>query len=620
MLSKLEIYLSCFPNAISQQDFIKKFKPYLMGELSKDSGKDTRRLVVTLNTYNMLNIYNFLKEADIENEMGEYIDKSLNSYYLSSSLKYLEDIEGDQILRNYQRVDVATLTYLYNQGVDGLIDRSDPRTGKTPKCYKFIDELPLKKILFVGVSSDKFKKELDLKQFINKDATVINGDANKRQKLYENYNEGWMITSPRSITLDLVSYEKKIEKIEKEYIEITKQRISEYSGEDKIKKINEINGQMRAEKKKAISKVEDTFKVLKLIDFDVIIIDEAHFLRNSTTLQTKTIKKYFKSTKLKYAMSGTLASNKNNDVFGVLQFLYPDIFTNKTSFEHRFFNVDIQRGAGGRKFEVVGELKKSMYDEFHEIVDSISVKRIQAEALPWVGEMIKEIIPVEMSDKQLKYYNDMREQFEVDSEDLQVFAPNVLTQLTRLQQISNHPSIINNDENAKKIKSGKLDYILEWLENNPDEKVIIISRFTTYLEFLHEKLIDKYQDKVVLLKGDKTERQHEIIDQFQNGNKQIMLAQIKVIQTGHTLDNCNTIIFADISYTPDENLQASQRITDTVDKGENKQIKQVIYLQNKNSIDEVVYQIQKNKQGIVDYVNNNKDYILDKISNGTVKS
>jgi SNF2 family DNA or RNA helicase len=93
-------------------------------------------------------------------------------------------------------------------------------------------------------------------------------------------------------------------------------------------------------------------------------------------------------------------------------------------------------------------------------------------------------IEVEMPPKQRKAYEEMLHLFTV--EEAGVDAPSVLAQLTRLRQICLAPELLN-----IAAPSAKEQFILEWLENNPNEQVIIFSNFSSYLKKLAQRIGEK---------------------------------------------------------------------------------------------------------------------------------
>jgi SNF2 family DNA or RNA helicase len=207
-----------------------------------------------------------------------------------------------------------------------------------------------------------------------------------------------------------------------------------------------------------------------------LVIDEAHFLRNYKSQQSKAIFQLGKNATKRLALTGTPAVNKGDDLYGILHFLYPSRFSSYWSFVERYFKVwDSPWGVK----EVSGYKRK---EELQEILDLISVQRKRSEVMQWVPPKQYQTISLEMPPKQRKAYKEMLHLFTV--EEAGVDAPSVLAQLTRLRQICLAPELL-----GIAAPSAKEQFILEWLENNPNEQVIIFSNFSSYLKKLHDKVM-----------------------------------------------------------------------------------------------------------------------------------
>jgi SNF2 family DNA or RNA helicase len=180
-------------------------------------------------------------------------------------------------------------------------------------------------------------------------------------------------------------------------------------------------------------------------------------------------------------------------------------------------------------------------------------------------------------------------------EEADVDAPSVLAQLTRLRQICLAPELL--EINAP---SAKEQFILEWLENNPNEQVVIFSNFSSYLFKLREKIKGS---KLIIGATSKIERQYTV-DSFQLGKCKVLLANIQAAGVGLTLDKASTVIFLDRAYTPSENAQAEDRIVPTTETSN--QDCMIIDVVCQDSIDETINDILSKKKSVIEVVNNYK--------------
>jgi SNF2 family DNA or RNA helicase len=244
--------------------------------------------------------------------------------------------------------------------------------------------------------------------------------------------------------------------------------------------------------------------------------------------------------------------------------------------------------------EISGYKRK---EELQEILDLISVQRKRSEVMQWIPPKQHQTITLEMAPKQRKAYDEMLHIFTVEEAD--VDASGVLAQLTRLRQICLAPELL--EINAP---SAKEQFILEWLEDNPDEQVIIFSNFSSYLKKL-KAILDKKQIENGMIIGETSkELRNSYVGHFQQGHTRVLLANIQAAGTGLTLDAAGTVIFLDRAYTPSDNAQAEDRIVPTTQQAN--QSCTIIDVVCKNSVDETINDLLKKKKSVIEVINNYK--------------
>jgi SNF2 family DNA or RNA helicase len=219
--------------------------------------------------------------------------------------------------------------------------------------------------------------------------------------------------------------------------------------------------------------------------------------------------------------------------------------------------------------------------------------------MSWIPAVQRQTIELEMPSKQRKAYDEMLHLFTV--EEANVDAPSVLAQLTRLRQICLAPELLD-----IKAPSVKEQFILEWLENNPNEQVIIFSNYSSYLKNLYAKIVGnsavkQIQTGLIIGETPKHSRQRTI-DLFQEGTCKTILANIQAAGTGLTLDAGSTIIFLDRDYVPANNEQAEARILPTTETSN--QDCMIIDVVCRNSIDQKINDLLSKKQNIIEVINN----------------
>jgi SNF2 family DNA or RNA helicase len=491
--------------------------------------------VKSKNAYKVPNTLGSLRELHKAGyDVAEYGKKKAQARELLLMFKSSNQYrELDKRLRPYQHQDIRFLQQLPNAAIF-----NEQRTGKTPTTLKLLEAEEHEKIIIICPASLvlNWKKEVETwtKGYYS---FAVSGNKTKRLKTYQNWTctKGFLILSKDTAKADFDH-------------------------------------------------------LINLKENYALVVDEAHFLRNYKSQQSKAVFQLGKNASKRLALTGTPSVNSGSDCYGILHFLYPSRFSSYWSFVERYFKV-FEAPWGVR--EVSGYKRK---EELQEVLDLISVQRKRSEVMQWIPPKQYQTISLQMDSKQRKAYDEMLHMFTVEEADLD--APSVLAQLTRLRQICLAPELLN-----IAAPSAKEQFILEWLENNPNEQVIIFSNFSSYLRTLFMKLSKR--DDIGLIIGDtpKTTRQ-AIVDQFQSGSCKLILANIQAAGVGLTLDKASTVIFLDRAYTPSENAQAEDRIVPTTENSN--QDCMIIDVVCENSIDEHINDILSKKKSVIEVVNNYK--------------
>jgi SNF2 family DNA or RNA helicase len=472
-------------------------------------------------------------------DVTEYGKQKANHRNLFLDIKKRSDITAipgkQKGLRPYQRVDIQFLSLLPHGAVF-----NEQRTGKTPTTLKLIEAEGHERVIVVCPASLVLNWEKEVQTWTDYDCYSVKGTKKARSKIYVEWtsNKGFLVLSYETLRADS--------------------------------------------------------DLLNASDY-VLVVDEAHRLRNYKSLQSKAIYKLGKNAIKRLALTGTPAVNKGDDLFGILHFLYPEKFSSYWQFVERYFKTwDTPWGS-----KQVSSYKRE--EELKEILDLISVQRKRSEVMQWVPAKQYQTIEVEMDAKQRKAYESMLNTFIVQEDDeIKADAPSVLAQLTRLRQICLSPDLLD-----IKAPSAKEEFILEWLEDNPNEQVIIFSNFSSYLKKLKDKIANQGFKTGMIIGETNTGLRHKHVTSFQQGYTQIILANIQAAGTGLTLDKASTVIFLDRSYVYTDNVQAEDRIIPTTQASN--QNSTIIDVVCKDSIDQKINELLSKKQSIIEVVNNYKN-------------
>ena len=310
--------------------------------------------------------------------------------------------------------------------------------------------------------------------------------------------------------------------------------------------------------------------------FDLVIIDEAHYIKNATAQRTKLINDIIKNTERIWLLTGTPMTSRPIDYFNLLSIIDSPVAKNWMAYAIRYCS-GYQFNVGGRKvWNVTGA---SNLEELRDRTLGLTLRRLKENVLDLPDKIIT---PVYLRLKSKSYENVMGEYYDWydknpdESKSLTV----QFSKLTKVRQI---------------IADEKIAQTIELAENilEQDKKVIIFCNFTDSLN----KITEHFGKTAVKLDGSmsKPERQNSV-DQFQDNPKvKVFVGNIKAAGVGITLTSAEAVIMNDLSFLPSDHAQAEDR---AYRYGQKNNVL-VYYPIFENTIEGVIYDILNNKKQVI---------------------
>ena len=211
---------------------------------------------------------------------------------------------------------------------------------------------------------------------------------------------------------------------------------------------------------------------------DMVIVDEAHRIKNRKTKTARWIKHI--PTVRRIALTGTPMEKNPADLWSILNFIAPQDFPAYWGFVMR--NLIVESGYWEKY--IVGGPKDP--EAFGELLSPYMIRRTKEEVVPELPEKLAFEIRVPLNEPQKELYDEIRKQKDilVTAGDRELFIPNALALLTRLQQISAYPPLLDFDAG---IGSAKLDWLATFMEDHPNDKLVVFTRFRNLALHLREK-------------------------------------------------------------------------------------------------------------------------------------
>lgn len=312
----------------------------------------------------------------------------------------------------------------------------------------------------------------------------------------------------------------------------------------------------------------------------MIAFDECHKCKNPSTQQGKAILKLQAETMI--AMTGTPLMNVPQDLYIILKWL---------GFEkHAFYSFKnhycVMGGYGG--YEIIGY--KNL-DELQERLNEIMLRRLKKDILDLPEKTYIDEY-VDMTAKQAVVYKEVYSELKSNIDQLAV-SNNPLAQLIRLRQATGFTGILSSQIQ----ESAKLDRMEELIEEAHDngKKVVIFSNWTQMTDAIYTRLTGKY--KIGQITGETADNQRQqIVDDFQNGDIEVLIGTAGAMGTGLTLTAGTVEIFVDEPW----NSALKEQCVDRCHRiGQNSNLT-VYTLMCKDTIDERIHDIVLKKGAMAD--------------------
>lgn len=505
-----------------------------------------------------------------EFEMNETLNQEFDNFTSKAkNIKYNPYIYADEYANYVETVNKSLTRKLYDYQMKASFhlafsinacNFSVPGSGKTSIVYGaysyLLENKKVEKILIIGPLSSKKPWELEY---------------------YENFGK----------VPDLCDISSLSKHDKKEYL--TSNLIFH-------KKINFINYE-------GLSDLTELFIKFISNSKTMVVLDEAHKIKNPDSLRSKKIMKFSEYATSKIILTGTPMPNGYPDLYNLFEFLWP----NKNIVGLNYFTLKSL------------SKKQNPSQEISRLMDNISpfYVRISKENLNLPPAVFHDPIRIKMTNTQHQIYSTIADDYINDTDDFDFDYELIIqlkkAKLIRLMQTLTNPTVISKSEKISELQeTSKLDFgIYSQIKNydnleiplkyketlrlvndilNRKEKVIIWTIFTYNLRSLGQFLTKSgiYNE---LLYGDIDNINREkIIENFHNdSNLNVLIANPAAVSESISLHKvCNNAIYVDLNFNAANYMQSKDRIHRVGLNSD--RITNYYFILFENTIDEVIYQ------------------------------
>lgn len=336
--------------------------------------------------------------------------------------------------------------------------------------------------------------------------------------------------------------------------------------------------------------------------FKYVVADEAQYIKNNNTKNSKAIKTINAETK--FALTGTPIENSLSELWSIFDFIMPGYLYKYKKFKELYETPIIKE----QNEDVMNKLKKQ--------IEPFVLRRTKGEVLTELPDKTVTILNNEMSEEQYNIYMSYMAQArkeimsQIDINGFEKSQIKILSLLMRLRQICCHPKLFLREYEGE---SSKLNQCIEIIQDAVlgGHKILLFSSYTSMFEIIEGKLKNIGVKYLKLTGQTKVGERIELVDKFNTDeNIKVFLISLKAGGTGLNLTGADMVIH----YDPWWNLSAENQATDRTYRIGQKRNVQVYKLITKNSIEEKIYELQQKKAKLIDNMLSTDATFINKLS------
>ena len=331
---------------------------------------------------------------------------------------------------------------------------------------------------------------------------------------------------------------------------------------------------------------------LKQVTWDTVVLDEAQGIKNPLSRAARAARNL--NARHRLALTGTPVENRLTELWSLFEFLNPGYLGPITSFRENFAN----------RIERFGD--ESTARQLQRLVRPMILRRLKSDPaiapdLPAKLEQ-REFCP--LTPEQATLYEatvrDMMEQIEGATG--MERRGRILSALTKLKQVCDHPALLLHDRSAVPGRSGKLERLVEMLTEAFEEgdRALVFTQYAEMGEMLREHLSRTFQVDVPFLHGSLSARERDLlIRRFQDPRgPPVFVLSLKAGGFGINLTRANRVFHFDRWWNPAVEDQATDRAHRI---GQRSRV-MVHKFVTEGTLEERIEQLLEQKRGLADRV------------------
>jgi len=324
-------------------------------------------------------------------------------------------------------------------------------------------------------------------------------------------------------------------------------------------------------------------EIIKDGRFDLIVADEANYLKNVSTTRWKTAAKVIRPDSWVWLLTGTPAAQSPEDAYGLARIVNPG---------------GVPKFLGAFKDTVMNKItqfkwvpKPNATETVHRVLQpAIRFTKDECLDLPEMTYVTRE---VPLSKQQEKYYQQMRTEMLMMAAGEEISAVNAAAKLTKLLQISAGSAYADNKEVVDFDCRSRMNALKEVIDES-SHKVLVFAPYRHSVFAVTQELKKSGYTVAVIDGSVPPGKRTEIFNRFQTTPEpRILVIQPQAASHGVTLHAANTIVWWSPVMSIETYLQANARVHRAGQKNKTT----VVHLQG-SSVERKVYRMLQDKVNI----------------------
>ncbi|CAM9437664.1 unnamed protein product, partial [Scytosiphon promiscuus] len=321
--------------------------------------------------------------------------------------------------------------------------------------------------------------------------------------------------------------------------------------------------------------------ILRKTEWQYIIVDEGHRMKNSQSKFAQTLGTMYQS-RNRLLLTGTPLQNNLPELWALLNFLLPTIFNSVDTFDHWFNQpfATFKGGGGGGADENAAEGDQDMMsseermlviNRLHELLRPFMLRRVKTEVMGQLPEKVEKVLRCDLSGWQRSLYKQIQESgaFGIAQEQgIGVASGKGLSNVfMQLRKVCNHPYLFFDDRWPSDLdlirSSGKfelLDRMLPKLKAG-GHRVLMFSQMTRAMDILEDFFTFRGYSYLRLDGATSSEEREKRMARFNAPDSPyfVFVLSTRAGGLGLNLATADTVILFDSDWNPMMDMQAQDR-------------------------------------------------------------